>query len=188
MGGQRNRRRSGKRTPGSRHHGPRSATFQCRSHCVRTSDGYHALIYLDAATAVAVRPGQRAEIKSPDLPGVALPGTVLAVAPAPAAQYLVTVAVTGVHPKLRHGLPVDVGIITSTKNNVLMVPNTAVTRQDGKFFVHVLERGGRRRRVQFTPGVIGYDNTEVLDGLSEGQEVILSAPEPDQNQRSSRDR
>jgi hypothetical protein len=148
---------------------------------VRTSDGFHALIYLDAAKAVAVRPGQRAEIKSPAFPSVALPGKVLAIAPAPAAQYLVTVEVTGVHPKLHHGLPVDVGIITYTKSNVLTVPNTAVIRVGDKLFVDVLERNGRRRRVQFTPGLIGHDTTEVLDGLSEGQEVILSTPEPQQD-------
>jgi multidrug efflux pump subunit AcrA (membrane-fusion protein) len=150
---------------------------------VRTDDGYHALIYLDAAKAIAVRPGQPAEIKSPAFPGVALPGKVLTISPAPATQYLVTVVVTGVHPKLRHGLPVDVGIITYTKNNVLTVPNTAVTRRGDKFFVHVLEASGRRRRVQFTPGLIGHDTTEVLEGLTDGQEVILSTPEPGQDRQ-----
>lgn len=174
----RNRRQSSKRTRASRQHGPRSATFQCRSHCVRTSDGFHALIHLNAATAVAVRPGQAAQIKSDELPGVSVTGRVLSVTPAEQARYLVTVALTGVHPGLRDGLPVDVSIITRTKPDVLMVPNTAVIRSGDDFFVDVLEPNGEQRRVQFTPGLIGHDTTEIVDGLTEGQEVILSTAEP----------
>lgn len=174
MSGQRNRRQHSKRTRANRQHGPRSATFHCRSRCVRTDEGFHALIHLDTAKAVTVRPGQPAQVKSHELPGVTVPGRVLSVAPAAEKQYLVTVALTDTHPGLRDGLPVDVSIITSTKPDVLVVPNTAVIRSGDDFFVDVLEPNGDQRRVQFTPGLIGHDTTEVIAGLSEGQEVILS--------------
>lgn len=58
-----------------------------------------------------------------------------------------------------------------------VVPNTAVIRTGDRFFIDVLEPTGRRRRVRFTPGMIGHDTTEVLDGLSAGQEVILGTPQ-----------
>jgi hypothetical protein len=108
-----------------------------------------------------------------------VPGQVLTVAPTAAAQHLVTVAVTGTHPGLRHGLPIDVCITTYTKTDTLVVPNTAIIRRGAEFLIDVLEPDGNRRRVQFTPGLVGHDSTEVLDGLSEGQEIILSTAESD---------
>jgi hypothetical protein len=60
---------------------------------------------------------------------------------------------------------------------VLVVPNSAVIRHEGNFYVEVLELGGERHHVRFTPGLIGYDTTQVLAGLTEGQELILT-PDP----------
>ncbi|HZZ49925.1 MAG TPA: hypothetical protein VFE65_23795 [Pseudonocardia sp.] len=176
MSAQRKRRQAKTHKHPHRDRGPRSGAM-FHSRCVRVGEAFHALIRLPAPQAVAVRPGQSAQITSHALPGVSLPGQVLTVDPTTSARYLVTVAVTGTHEGLRHGLPIDVSITTYTKTDVLVVPNTAVIRSGGDFFVDVLEPDGHRRRVQFTPGLIGHATTEVVHGLTDGQEVVLSTPE-----------
>jgi multidrug efflux pump subunit AcrA (membrane-fusion protein) len=195
MSGQPKRRqlKTGQHPP--RQRGPRSVgMFHSRGHCVRTDQGFHALIYLHPRHLAAVRPGQPAQITAHALPQLVVPGHVLTIAPpdgshdAPAGggpgrgqhaggHHLVTVALTGTHPRLRHGMAVEVLITTRTLHEVLMVPNSAVIRHQGSFYVEVLEPTGRRHHVPFTPGLIGYDTTEVLAGLTEGQELILT-PDP----------
>jgi multidrug efflux pump subunit AcrA (membrane-fusion protein) len=168
--------------------------FHSRGHCVRTDQGFHALIYLPLRHLAAVRPGQPATITTHALPQLVLPGHILTIAPpdgprdVPAGgvsnrdqyaegHHLVTVALTGTHPGLRHGMAVEVLITTRTLNDVLVVPNSAVIRHQGNFYVEVLEPTGDRHYVPFTPGLIGYDTTEVRAGLTEGQELILT-PDP----------
>jgi multidrug efflux pump subunit AcrA (membrane-fusion protein) len=167
--------------------------FHSRGHCVRTDDGFHALVYLSAAHAVAVHAGQPAQVSPRGLPDLVLPGRVLTVAPPrgpdaaaaavvptsrPAGEkYLVTIALTATDPRLRHGMAVDALITTHTVDDVLTVPNSAVIRVGDVCYVEVLEPTGERHRVSFTPGLIGYDTTEVRAGLSRGQTVILT-PSP----------
>jgi multidrug efflux pump subunit AcrA (membrane-fusion protein) len=194
MSGQPKRRQSKTGGTTRQQRGPRSARmFHSRGHCVRTEQGFHALVYLDPRHAAAVRPGQRAEITTRSLPQVALAGRVLTIAAPGAAGYgppgtepgpahhpghhLVTVEVIGTHPRLRHGMAVEVLIATHTIDDVLRVPNSAVIRHQSEFYVEVLEPTGERHHVQFTPGLIGYRDTEVLAGLSEGQTLILT-PDP----------
>jgi HlyD family secretion protein/macrolide-specific efflux system membrane fusion protein len=159
--------------------------FHSRGHCVRTDQGFHALVYLHPRQAASVHPGQPAEVTTHALPQVVLSGHVLTIAPPDGAdgvapsrgQHLVTVELTGTHPQLRHGMAVEVLITTSTLDDVLVVPNSAVIRHDGNFYVEVLEPTGERHHVAFTPGLIGHDTTQVLGGLAEGQEFILT-PDP----------
>jgi hypothetical protein len=74
-------------------------------------------------------------------------------------------------------MDVDVLIATRTLDDVLVVPNAAVIRHEGTFYIEVLEPTGERHHVPFIPGLIGHDTTQVLAGLTEGQEFILT-PDP----------
>lgn len=77
------------------------------------------------------------------------------------------------HPKLRNNLRVDVLVVTASRPNTLRVPKGPFSQGGVKDTVFVI-RGDRavRRSVRF--GVSGYDYLEVLDGLSEGEDVIIS--------------
>jgi hypothetical protein len=55
---------------------------------------------------------------------------------------------------------------------VLTVPNSAVRRQGTRSTVTVLGFDGPRT-VEFQPGVVGDDRTQVLSGLSAGDEVVV---------------
>jgi len=53
------------------------------------------------------------------------------------------------------------------------VPNSAVIKQGGRSFVNAPGPDGKPTQVPFQPGLVGDDNTQVLSGLNEGQEIQL---------------
>jgi multidrug resistance efflux pump len=74
--------------------------------------------------------------------------------------------------QLREGLSVTVRIITQQRNDALLVPNQAIMSQGQVAFVEMLVDGVVEPR-QITAGVNDWQYTEVLDGLSEGEQVIV---------------
>jgi HlyD family secretion protein len=77
------------------------------------------------------------------------------------------------HPELRNNLGVDVLVVTGSRNDALRVPKGPYM-QGGVVQKVFVVQGGRAVRRDVRLGVGGYDHTEVLDGLAEGDEVILS--------------
>ncbi len=74
--------------------------------------------------------------------------------------------------QLREGLTVTVSILVEEKNNVLLVPNRAIIRQGLEAFVQVLEDGVIEQRPVKT-GLSDWQYTEIIEGLSEGEKVIV---------------
>lgn len=83
----------------------------------------------------------------------------------------------------RPGMTAAVDIITQKKDNVLSVPLAAVTTRDdqlienpdgsskSKELVFVVEEG-KAKIMEIKTGISDFDNIEVLEGVSEGQEII----------------
>jgi HlyD family secretion protein len=77
------------------------------------------------------------------------------------------------NPKLRNNLSVDVLVVTDSRTNVLRVPKGPYAQGGAAVPVFVIQGDhATKRTVRF--GLSGYDSFEVLDGLAEGDEVILS--------------
>ncbi len=74
--------------------------------------------------------------------------------------------------QLREGLTVTVSILVEERNDVLLVPNTAITRQGQETIVKVSKDGIVEER-SITAGISNWQYTEVTDGLSEGEEVVV---------------
>jgi HlyD family secretion protein len=64
-------------------------------------------------------------------------------------------------------------VLVADLENVLVVPNSAVIKQGGRSFVNVLGPDGKPVQAPFQAGLVGDDNTQVLCGLTEGQEIQL---------------
>lgn len=77
------------------------------------------------------------------------------------------------HSTLRNNLGVDVLVVTGSRPNALRVPKGPFIQGGVIQKVFVIE-GGRAVRRDVRLGVTGYDYFEILDGLAEGDEVILS--------------
>jgi hypothetical protein len=76
--------------------------------------------------------------------------------------------------QLKDGLTVTVSILLEQRNNVLMVPNTAITRQGGKSYVKMSNAGGTIEDREIKTGISNWQYTEVTEGLSEGDKVVVN--------------
>jgi hypothetical protein len=74
--------------------------------------------------------------------------------------------------QLREGLTVTLNITVSGTKDILMVPGQAVQRSGKNTQVQVVKNGVTETRV-VTTGISNWQYTEVTDGLSEGEEVVI---------------
>ena len=76
---------------------------------------------------------------------------------------------------LRSGMTVDADVTTAEKKNVLIVPNSSIKPYKGKRAVRVVDT--ETNELKFIPvevGIRGKTNSEIRDGLTEGQEIVSS--------------
>jgi len=77
---------------------------------------------------------------------------------------------------LRAAMTVSVDIMTSEKNDVLVVSNSAIKSYQGSKAVQILdEDSGQVLYLPIKLGVVGSSNSEVVSGLEEGQKIIGSS-------------
>jgi len=70
------------------------------------------------------------------------------------------------------GMSCDVKIIVAKKENVLIVPEDIVRKKGSEYFVEIFEKGKILER-KIRVGIWGEDFVEVLEGLKEGEKVVL---------------
>ena len=56
---------------------------------------------------------------------------------------------------------------------MLLVPNSAITSQRGQAYVQVVSPDGTTEERPVTTGLSDWQFTEVIDGLSEGEQVLV---------------
>jgi len=74
--------------------------------------------------------------------------------------------------RIETGMTANINIISDTHKNVLLVPETAVIQQNGKYFV-VIDKGNSQKSVQeVTIGLRDGKNIEIVSGLSLNEKVF----------------
>jgi macrolide-specific efflux system membrane fusion protein len=68
----------------------------------------------------------------------------------------------------------QVTVITQQKDNIILIPNTAVRRFGSRKYVQTIGPDGRRRDIDVEIGLVTDTETEITKGLTEGQKVIVS--------------
>jgi membrane fusion protein (multidrug efflux system) len=86
--------------------------------------------------------------------------------------YLVKMRVPNADRQLKAGVFVHVEILPQIKTGALLVPPGAVRTEDGRTRVLAV-RDGRAVPVPLEVGLVSEDAAEVLEGLSEGDEVVI---------------
>ncbi|GAG13500.1 unnamed protein product, partial [marine sediment metagenome] len=128
----------------------------------RVAPGQEVRITFDAFLDQPVA-GHVAEI---DLVGTLLQGIV---------NYGVRIEPSATDLGIKPAMTAAIEIVVKQKEDVLLVPNRALRRdQEGKH-VEVL-RGNVPTRVYITTGLSNDDYTEVISGLKEGDEIVVSRP------------
>lgn len=128
---------------------------------------------VDDATAAKLQAGMLADIFPADGNDSPVRGKVLSVPVVGSGARDRTVVVAPLEPshRLRPGRNGKVEVVLQAKENVLLVPNSAIRTFGGRKFVTVVQ-GETRQEVAITTGVEGAQYTEVVDGLQEGDQVV----------------
>ncbi|WP_376792981.1 efflux RND transporter periplasmic adaptor subunit [Thermoflexus sp.] len=137
------------------------------------------VVNLPEVDVAQVMPGQEAEVIPEAMPNTRLKGRVVAVAPVGVqtqgvVNFPVTIALEESTPSVRAGMTVQVQIIVARRENALVVPRRAVTTRGGQAFVTVL-RGDQTEQIPVRVGMRGDTMVEILEGLREGDIVVLPA-------------
>jgi len=114
------------------------------------------------------------------VPDLEATGTVVSVSPTASAisgvvSYYVTVALPKSDPRLKSGMTAQVEVLTKEVPGVLAVPSAAVHTQNGTSVVTVLDPNGTQRTANVQVGATGDGKSQILNGLTEGQQVVLPA-------------
>lgn len=133
-------------------------------------------VFEDEAQAVAA--GLAVEMRSPAHPGRVWDGTVEYVYPTvdPQSRSVpVRMRFENAEGDLRPGSFVNVVIKAQPRSGVLTVPREAVIRSGRSDRVIVAEGNGRYRPARVVPGMLSEDRIEILEGVAEGERVVVSS-------------
>jgi multidrug efflux pump subunit AcrA (membrane-fusion protein) len=94
-------------------------------------------------------------------------------------SYDVNLCLQGIDLPVLVGMTANADLVTANREDVLLVPNAAITadRENGTFTVNLLrtETDGTRTTVpvEVTVGLKDKDYTQIVDGLVEGDVVVI---------------
>jgi multidrug efflux pump subunit AcrA (membrane-fusion protein) len=91
------------------------------------------------------------------------------------ASYPVTIKVTGSPSGLHAGATATVSLIYKQLTNVLTVPTLALHTSNGQAYVNVMA-GGKQVRHDVTVGIASGGVVQIVSGLSEGDQVVVTIP------------
>ncbi len=134
--------------------------------------------YVDETDIGMIEEGQQATFTVDTWPGVEFPGDITAVYPKAVIEdnvvnYIVTLDILYVKDRvLRPEMTANVTIMLEERKEVLTVPTAALRREEGERYVLVAE-GDRRVRRTVRPGWREGTVTEIVDGLTEGERVVI---------------
>jgi len=126
--------------------------------------------------------GENATVQIDALPGMNLPAQVTYISPTATiasgvVNYEVKVEIQPLEAvaqkQLREGLSVIVSLPEEERDDVLLVPNSAITTQEGQTYVQVVLPDGTAEERIIQTGISSWQYTEVTSGLSEGEEVVV---------------
>jgi RND family efflux transporter MFP subunit len=147
---------------------------------VLATDSLILEVNVDEVDVAGLAEGQAAHLSFSALEDAELGGTVSFVAPAStnvggAVAYAVEISFEpGEHP-VRLGMTADVDIVVDSAADALLVPNRAIEadREAGRYYVTRQKALGATERLEVRIGMRDQVNTQILEGVEEGDELVL---------------
>lgn len=132
---------------------------------------------VDESHVVQIKKGDRVEISVPVFPDKSFSGTVTFIGPKAdeALNFPVEIKVANTP-----GSPIKAGMYATAAfsnekiRNILFIPRNAFTGSVSNGEVYVLQQDNTVALRKVVPGVIAGDHVEILDGLTEGEQVIIT--------------
>lgn len=93
-------------------------------------------------------------------------------------NYSATVGFDALDPRVKPGMSVSASIITGVRQDVIIVPNSAVKTQGNGNYVEVMKNGAVPQQVTVQIGAVNNTDTEIVSGLNVGDKVITRTINP----------
>ena len=142
---------------------------------VINADEMIAVVYVPEKEIETIVKGQDAYITSTHLQGQEFSGWIKRVSPAVDPQsgtFKVTVGVRNLKNKLRPGMFVNAHIITSTHDNAVLIPKTAIVYENENMNVYVV-RDSVAHKIALDVGFQNHEKVESLSEIESGDKVIV---------------
>ena len=127
-----------------------------------------------------MKPGLEGTAKVPVSPDRKLPARVTKVASVPAApgkfEAQVALNLGKNDTQLMPGMACTVKFVPYSKKDAIAVPSSTIHEEDDKTIVYVLGRDHKHDKREVTTGRTDGEHTEILNGLREGEEILLERP------------
>lgn len=157
---------------------------------VVTAGNPEVAVSLNETDAIKVKPGQKVTIDIGALDNREIKGSVVRVddigtTTQGVVGYNAYIRLEGSYDNIKSGMTADVSIVTNKVINVLTVPNAVVKPYQGGRAVRVVDP--KTKAIKYIPvkiGIRGEKKTQIISGLTEGQEVV-SALSNEQLKRTS---
>ncbi|MFZ5644468.1 MAG: efflux RND transporter periplasmic adaptor subunit [Bacillota bacterium] len=140
-------------------------------------------VFVSEGDSSRVKPGQRAEIAVSALPDEKFEGIVEYISAGAVLkqneqggktlEVPVLININGDVSGMRPGYNADVSIITTEKKKTLTVPYEAVFKKDSNKYVFIID-DKKAKQVEVKTGLNTELHTEIIEGLKEGDRVIVS--------------
>ncbi len=161
---------------------PGTSTFSEGTAILQLSDTTKMYVEcaVDEADIGAVKVGQNVRIIVEAFPGEQLKGRVSRINPSAETAANITAIKVRVEidqsskAAIKPGMNATCEFLTLDIPKALIVPQQAVTREEGKTFVRIKGADGKPQKVEVKLGESGNDGYQVLSGLTLGQEVVTA--------------
>jgi membrane fusion protein, macrolide-specific efflux system len=145
---------------------------------------------LNQIDVAKVKLGQKVKLTLDALPGKSYEAEITKVAPASVKGtgvdvFPVEATLTKTDAEIKPGMTADVRVHIETKKNVLFLPIEAVVKEAGKAHVTrvtTVEKGQKTDKVEVKTGVRNDRDVEILDGLKEGDKVLIKPASASENE------
>jgi HlyD family secretion protein len=138
---------------------------------------------IDEFDARQIRLDQEARVSLEALPDRTLRGRVYKISPVVSGErqeartFNIRVALEEGKRFVKPGMSADVEVIIARRQNALFLPSQAILEREGKRWVYRIA-DGRARLVAVRVGENNWQSTEILEGLGEGDQVIVNPDVP----------
>ena len=133
---------------------------------------------VDEADVGAVAKGQPVVVTTYASPDVKIPGVLETISPISTTEqgvvlFPITIRLEPGEQRLRGGLSANATIEVSSREDVLLAPNRAIRREGDERVVYVRQEGDALERRVVEIGVRDSEMSEIVSGVSEGEEVAV---------------
>ncbi len=141
-------------------------------------DHMQITLNVDETDVPRVAVGQKVSLDLDAYPGKTIDGSVTEIAPGAATvqgvvNYEVKIDVGQTDIPIKMGMTANANVEVAHKNGILLVPNRAIRASNNKRYVTIYNNG-QQHEVEVQLGLSNDQESEVISGLSEGQQVITA--------------